>query len=81
MDRQVRRRLAVLRHVEKVSANVALTCRYFGISRPTYYQWCRRYEGGRVVTVHSPVGRGRQRRWAPRNPRLRGHHRCPPGVG
>jgi len=37
LDRQVRRRLAVLRHVEEVSGNVAMTCRYFGISRPTLY--------------------------------------------
>ena len=33
LDRQVRRRLAVLRHVEEVTGNVAMTCRYFGISR------------------------------------------------
>jgi transposase-like protein len=42
-DREVRRRLAVLRHVEEVTGNVAMTCRYFGISRPTYYTWLRRY--------------------------------------
>jgi transposase len=44
LDRQVRRRLAVLRHVEEVTGNVAMTCRYFGISRQTYYGWLRRYE-------------------------------------
>ncbi|WP_433521385.1 helix-turn-helix domain-containing protein [Nocardia pseudovaccinii] len=44
MDREVRRRLAVLRHVEEVSGNVAMTCCYFGISRPTYYTWLRGYE-------------------------------------
>lgn len=44
LDRQARRRLAVLRHVEEVSGNVALTCRYFGISRQAYYTWLRRYE-------------------------------------
>lgn len=44
MDRQVRRRLAVLRHVEEVTGNVAMTCRYFGISRQLYYTWLRRYE-------------------------------------
>jgi hypothetical protein len=36
-DREVRRRLAVLRHVEEVTGNVAMTCRYFGISRQLYY--------------------------------------------
>jgi transposase len=44
LDREVRRRLAVLRHVEEVSGNVAQTARYFGISRQTYYKWLRRYE-------------------------------------
>jgi transposase len=44
LDRQARRRLAVLRHVEEVSGNVALTCRYFGISRQAYYTWLHRYE-------------------------------------
>lgn len=44
LDRQVRHRLAVLRHVEDVTGNIAMTCRYFGITRPTYYNWLRRYE-------------------------------------
>jgi transposase len=44
LDRQVRRRLAVLCQVEEVTGNVAMTCRYFGISRQTYYDWLRRYE-------------------------------------
>ena len=44
LDRQVKRRLAVLRHAEEVTGNVALTCRYFGISRPTFYKWLQRYE-------------------------------------
>jgi transposase InsO family protein len=48
LDREVRRRLAVLRHVEEVTGNVAMTCRYFGISRPTYYGWLSRYEEGGV---------------------------------
>ena len=30
-DRQVRRRLAILRHAEAVTGNVAMTCRYYGI--------------------------------------------------
>ena len=34
----------MLRHVEKVSGNVAATCRYYGISRQCYYGWLRRYE-------------------------------------
>jgi hypothetical protein len=41
LERRARRRLAVLPHVEEVSANVAATCRYYRISRE-YYRWLRR---------------------------------------
>ena len=43
-QRKVRHRLAVLRHAEEVTGNVATTCRYYGISRPTFYKWLHRYE-------------------------------------
>ena len=43
-DPAVRRKLAVLRHVDEVTGNVAMTCRYFGISRQLYYTWLRRYQ-------------------------------------
>ncbi len=44
LERRANRRLAVLRHVEEVSGNVAATCRYYGISRQCYYGWLRRYQ-------------------------------------
>ncbi len=31
------RRLAVIRHAKEVSGNIALTCRYYGITRQTFY--------------------------------------------
>jgi hypothetical protein len=31
LDRQQKHRLAVLRHVEEISGNVAATCRYYGL--------------------------------------------------
>src|SRR5260370_33279147 len=43
-QRKIRHRVAVLRHAEEVTGNVALTCRYYGISRPTFYKWLQRYE-------------------------------------
>ncbi|GAA1821453.1 IS481 family transposase [Planosporangium flavigriseum] len=43
LDREAKRRLAIIRHVEEVTGNVALTCRYYGISRQAYYIWYRRY--------------------------------------
>ncbi|MER5447024.1 hypothetical protein ABT052_40985 [Streptomyces sp. NPDC002766] len=36
-DGEAKRRLAVIRHVEEVSGNVAMSCRHFGISRQAYY--------------------------------------------
>lgn len=42
--RLVRHRLSVLQHAQEISHNVAQTCRYYGISRQTFYKWLRRYE-------------------------------------
>jgi transposase len=44
LSRAAARRLAIIRHAEEVTGNVALTCRYYGISRTLYYTWRRRYE-------------------------------------
>lgn len=44
LQRQAKHRLAVIRHALEISGNVAQTCRYYGISRQTYYSWFRRYE-------------------------------------
>ena len=43
-DRQVKRRLAILHHAEEITGNVAMTCRYYGITRQTFYCWKRRYD-------------------------------------
>src|SRR5260370_12853076 len=43
-QRKIRHRLAVLRHCEEVTGNVAATCRYYGISRPKFYKWLHRKE-------------------------------------
>jgi transposase len=43
-QRKIRHRLAVLRHAEEVTGNVAATCRYYGISRQCFYKWRNRYE-------------------------------------
>ena len=40
-DRQIRRRLAILVQPEEVTGNVAVTCRYYGISRQNFYVWRR----------------------------------------
>jgi|SRR5271166_950423 len=43
LPREVRRRLAI-QHAEEVTGNVAMTCRYYRISRQVYYRWLRRYQ-------------------------------------
>jgi hypothetical protein len=35
-DRQVGRRLAIRQHAEEVTGNVAMTCRYYGITRQSF---------------------------------------------
>ena len=44
LERRAQRCLAVLRHVEEVSFNVAASCRYYGIYRQCYDGWLRRYQ-------------------------------------
>jgi transposase InsO family protein len=44
LSRNATRRLAIIRHATEVTGNVALTCRYYGITRQCYYVWLRRYE-------------------------------------
>jgi transposase len=44
LARMAKRRLAILRHAEEITGNVALTCRYYGISRQVFYKWRRRYD-------------------------------------
>lgn len=45
-ERRARHRLAIIRHAQEVTNNVAKTCRYYGITRTAYYKWLRRYEAG-----------------------------------
>jgi transposase-like protein len=42
-QRDIKRKLAVLEHAEQ-SSNVSKTCRYFGISRDTFYRWKKNYQ-------------------------------------
>jgi len=38
-DKNAARRLAIIRHAREVTGNVAMTCRYYGISRQVFYTW------------------------------------------
>jgi transposase InsO family protein len=44
LSRKANWRLAIIRHAQEVSGNVAFTCRYYGVPRQSYYKWLRRYE-------------------------------------
>ena len=44
LDRRAAHRLAIIRHAQELTGNVAKTCRYYGISRQVYSKWLRRYE-------------------------------------
>jgi transposase len=44
LARAAAHRLAIIRHAQEVTGNVAMTCRYFGITRQAFYKWLRRYE-------------------------------------
>jgi len=41
-------------------ANVSLTCRHFGISRPTFYRWQARYSATNLVTLEDRRSRPRR---------------------
>ncbi|GAC1432611.1 MAG: IS481 family transposase [Acidobacteriaceae bacterium] len=58
LSRQAKGRLALLRWHDSHGTNVSRTCRRFGISRPTFYYWHRRYQdnglGGLEDRSHRP---------------------------
>ena len=55
-ERDIRRKIAVLDHAE-VTGNVSKTCRYFGVSRDSFYRWKRQYqEQGREALVNNKPG-------------------------
>ena len=59
----IRRKLQVLNYA-KTNGNFSKTCRYFGISRETFYKWKRDYEGnGESALINSKP--------CPQNPKLR----------
>ena len=43
-----------------------MTCRYYGISRPTYYTWLCRYRSDGVEGLRPPSRRPRTSPWATR---------------
>ena len=67
-DREIQRRLRILRHAEE-TGHVGRTCRYFGIGRATFYRWKAALEkyGEAGLVRKKPI---------PRNPK----NRTPPEI-
>jgi transposase InsO family protein len=51
LSRQARMRQTLFDWHQTHGQNVSRTCRHFGISRPTFYRWQRRYVPGRPQTL------------------------------
>jgi putative transposase len=62
LSREARKRLAWFDHYQTHGRNVALTCRYFGISRQTFYRWKRRYDPDNLGTLEGGSHRPHRRR-------------------
>lgn len=67
---QVRLRLRWIEHYEQVTKKVAPTCRYFGITRGTFYLWYHRYLSLGIDGLKSKSSRPHKiKRWLPENVR------------
>ena len=52
-DRDVQRKIKVLRHAEQ-TGSVARTCRYFGVGRASFYRWRSAYQSrGEAALVNT----------------------------
>ena len=55
LDRSAAKRLAILRHAEEVTGNLALTCRFYGITRQAFCQRRRRYQAAGTRALPTPA--------------------------
>lgn len=62
LSREAQKRLAWFDHYRVQGGNAALTCRYFGISRQTFYRWKRRYDPQNLRTLEEGSHRPHRRR-------------------
>ena len=68
LSKDARRRLKWMDYYESHGRNAALTCRYFGISRQTFYRWRRRYNPRHLASLEERSRRPRRVRqptWSP----------------
>ncbi|MBI2936288.1 MAG: transposase [Chloroflexi bacterium] len=60
LSKEARQRLKWMDYYARHERNAALTCRYFGISRQTFYRWRRRYDPHRLASLEGRSHRPRQ---------------------
>ena len=68
LSREAQKRLAWFDYYQTHGRNAALACRYFGISRQTFYRWKRRYDPQNLRTLEGGSHRPHRRRrptWTP----------------
>jgi putative transposase len=68
LSQKARQRLRWFDYYQAQGRNAALTCRYFGISRQTFYGWKRRYDPQNLRTLEAGSHRPHRRRrptWTP----------------
>lgn len=73
LTRPARQRLKWLDHYRTHGENAARTCRYFGISRQTFYRWYRRYNPLDRTSLETRSHRPRRRRQPTSGPELVQH--------
>src|SRR3990172_3062947 len=67
-SRQARQRVKWMDYYRAHGSNASLTCRYFGISRQTFYRWRRRYDPHNLRSLEDGSCRPRRMRqptWSP----------------
>ena len=62
LSREAHKRLQWFDHYQAHGRNAAFTCRYFGISRQTFYRWKRRYDEENLRTLEDRSHRPHHRR-------------------
>jgi len=68
LDHRAKLRYRWIEHYEQVTKKVAPTCRYFGISRQTFYTWYHRYLSLGVEGLKSESSRPHKiQRWLPKD--------------
>lgn len=68
LDHRARHRYRWIQHYEQITHKVAPTCRYFGISRQTFYTWYHRYLSLGLDGLKSKSSRPHKiQRWLPKD--------------